>query len=522
MILTRHLKMYDKLIRNALIYDGTGKAPYRANVALFGDRIAFIGNERIARAKDVIDASNLILTPGFIDIHTHTDLLILSDPDMSPRINQGITTDVTGNCGIGVFPSSGDELKSAVSDVLGEWKDWGWDDYRSYKKYAEKNGIATNEAFLVSHTALRLKALGGNAGRSATDAEIEVMCSLLDELLSEGCWGFSTGLYYAPCVFAERKELIALLKVVKKHGKLFAVHHRCEGNDVLESLSEVIEAARETGVRLEVSHLKAIGVRNQDKVPQMLEMIEMARRDGVDVKFDQYPYTFGSTSLFSLLPPHILSLSRFEQRLALSLENEREELKKEVMNPDGWDSIYEMVGPENITALYLEGHKEYSGLTLSEIGKERKKDPLDALFDILSEEPGLAVMTDITESEDNLRLIMKHSLASFGSDSLYSSPIPHPRSYHGTVEYLSKYVLSEHILPLEEGIRRMTGENAERIGLKFRGLVKEGYYADLLLISPENLRVNGDRNEGIEMVMVNGEIRKRGNEIAGRRSGMIL
>ena len=515
--------MYDKLIRNALIYDGTGKAPYRANVALFGDRIAFIGNERIARAKDVIDASNLILTPGFIDIHTHTDLLILSDPDMSPRINQGITTDVTGNCGIGVFPSSGDELKSAVSDVLGEWKDWGWDDYRSYKKYAEKNGIATNEAFLVSHTALRLKALGGNAGgRSATDTEIEVMCSLLDELLSEGCWGFSTGLYYAPCVFAERKELIALLKVVKKHDKLFAVHHRCEGNDVLESLSEVIEAARETGVRLEVSHLKAIGVRNQDKVPQMLEMIERARKDGVDVKFDQYPYTFGSTSLFSLLPPHILSLSRFEQRLALSLENEREELKKEVMNPDGWDSIYEMVGPENITALYLEGHKEYSGLTLSEIGKERKKDPLDALFDILSEETGLAVMTDITESEDNLRLIMKHPLASFGSDSLYSSPIPHPRSYHGTVEYLSKYVLGEHILPLEESIRRMTGENAERVGLKFRGLVKEGYYADLLLISPENLRVNGDRNEGIEMVMVNGEIRKRGNEIAGRRSGMIL
>ena len=514
--------MYDKLIRNALIYDGTGKAPYRANVALFRDRIAFIGNERIARTKDVIDASSYILTPGFIDIHTHTDLLMLRDPDMKARIDQGITTDVSGNCGIGVFPSSGEELKSAVSDVLGEWDDWSWTDYRSFCRKAEENGCAINEAFLVSHTALRLKVLGGNAGRAAAESEIDAMCALLDSLLSAGCWGFSSGLYYAPCLFAERKELLALLRVVKDHNKLFAVHHRCEGNDVLASLEEVLSAAAETGVRIEVSHLKAIGGKNQEKVPRMLEMIEKARADGVDVKFDQYPYTYGSTSLFSLLPPHMLSLSRFEQRLALSLENERADLKEEIMHPAGWDSIYEMVGPEYITALYLEGHDEYSGMTLSEIGKMKGKDPLDALFDILSEETGLAVMTDVTESEENLRLIMKHPLASFGTDSLYSSPLPHPRSYHGAVEYLSKYILSEQILPLEEGIRRMTGENASRLGLEYRGLVKEGYYADLLLISPEKLRVNGDKNEGIEMVMVNGEIRKMGESIIGKRNGCIL
>lgn len=514
--------MYDYLIRDALVYDGSGEKPYKSNVAIFGDRIALIGNEKMLRAKDVIDGKGMILTPGFIDIHTHTDLLLLRDPDMKPRISQGITTDLSGNCGIGVFPNSGKALETAVGDVLGEWNDWAWRDYSSYKAYALKDGIAINEAFLVSHTAIRLAVMGENAGRAATEDEIDRMCTILDSLLSGGCWGFSTGLYYAPCLFAEHEELKRLLEIVKRHNRLFAVHHRCEGNDIIQSLQEVLDLAKETGVRLEISHLKAIGIENQSKVPVILSMIENARNDGVDVRFDQYPYTYGSTSLFSLLPPHILSLSRFEQRLALSLENERDELKNEILHPDGWDSIYEMAGPDNIRALYLESHMEYSGKTLSEIAESRNADPLDALFDILSEETGLAVMTDITESEENLIRIMKHPLASFGSDSLYSSPIPHPRSLHGAVEYLSTYVIGKGVLSLEDGIRRMTGENATRIGLERRGFIREGYYADLLLVSPEKLKVNDSGNNGIEMVMVNGEIVKEGEKLTGRRPGRIL
>ena len=481
--------MYDYLIRDVLVYDGSGEKPYKSNVAIFGDRIAFIGNEKMLRAKDVIDGKGMILTPGFIDIHTHTDLLLLRDPDMKPRISQGITTDLSGNCGIGVFPNSGKALETAVGDVLGEWNDWAWRDYSSYKAYALKDGIAINEAFLVSHTAIRLAVMGENAGRAATEDEIDRMCTILDSLLSGGCWGFSTGLYYAPCLFAEHEELKRLLEVVKRHDRLFAVHHRCEGNDIIQSLQEVLDLAKETGVRLEISHLKAIGIENQSKVPVILSMIENARNDGVDVRFDQYPYTYGSTSLFSLLPPHILSLSRFEQRLALSLENERDELKNEILHPDGWDSIYEMAGPDNIRALYLESHMEYSGKTLSEIAESRNADPLDALFDILSEETGLAVMTDVTESDDNLVRIMSHPLMSFGSDALYSSPIKHPRSTEAVKEFLLEYVEKRHVMTFQEGIRRLTGKNADRMGFSDRGYVKEGYKADWLLFRKEDLKM---------------------------------
>ena len=513
--------MYDYMFRSALVADGSGGKPFRANVAVFGDSIAFIGNEEITRSKEVIDASGCILVPGFIDIHTHTDLEVLRNRDMAARISQGITTDVSGNCGVGVFPNSGEALRSAVMDVLGVWDDWNWTDYPSYRARLMDGGIGINEAFLVSHTALRLEALGGNAGREASDSEIDAMCASLDKLLDEGAWGFSTGLYYAPCVFASRKELLSLFSVVRRHSAICAVHHRCEGNDVISSLDEVISLARETGARLEISHLKAIGNANQKKVPQLLSMIEKAREEGVDVKFDQYPYSYGSTSLFSLLPPDILSLSRFEQRIALSLDNEREEIRNEILHPDGWDSIYEMVGPDDITAMYLEDHPDLSGKTLSEIGKIRGCDPLDALFDILSEETGLAVMTDVTESEENLHLIMKHPLASFGTDSLYSSPVPHPRSYHSTVEYLFAAVKGG-LLPLESAVRRMTGENADRMGFKDRGYIREGYKADIVLLDPEKLGTDGKGNRGFRMVMVNGVPSLSDDRVLGARAGRVL
>ena len=278
-------------------------------------------------------------------------------------------------------------------------------------------------------------------------------------------------------------------KVVKENGGLFSVHHRCEGDDLVPSLKEVLSLAERTGVRLEISHFKAIGERNQAKVDDALSLIEEYRAGGVDVGFDQYPYTFGSTSLYSLLPPDILSLSRLEQRLALSLDNEREDIKKEMLNPSGWDSIYEMVGPDDIRVLYLEGMDEYTGKSLSEIGGMKGKDPLDVLFDLLSEETGLAVMTDVTESDENLVRIMSHPLMSFGSDALYSSPIKHPRSTEAVKEFLLEYVEKRHVLTFQEGIRRLTGKNADRMGFSDRGYVKEGYKADWLLFRKEDLKM---------------------------------
>lgn len=514
--------MYDYILKNATIVDGGGNATFKSNVAIFRDSIAFVGKEPISRAKNIIDLEGKYLTPGFIDIHTHTELEILKDRDASLMIKQGITTSVTGNCGIGVFPNYSDNLKSYVSDVLGEWNDWSWSGYSSWREYVEKGGIGNNECFLTSHTALRTAVLKDNASRAASKEEIAAMCNLLRESLEEGSKGFSSGLYYAPCIYANRDELIALLKTVKEFDAIFSVHHRCEGNDVIASLIEVLDLAKESGVRLGISHLKAIGRKNQEKVDEMITLIEKYRADGVDVKFDQYPYVYGSTSLFSLLPPDILKLSRLEERLALSLENEREDIKKEIMNPDGWDSIYEMVGPDDIKALFLENSREFDGLSLSEIGKIKGKDPLDALLDILSEEPGLAVMADVTESEESLIKIMKHPLMCFGTDSLFSSPIPHPRSFHSTVELLGKYVRDKKVLSIEEAIRKMTGECADRMRFDKRGYIKEGYKADLVAFDLNELGENGNENKGISYVFVNGALKLDNSIMRDVRSGEIL
>ena len=513
--------MYDTLISEATIFDGSGGRPYKANVALFGDSIVFIGKEGITRAREQIDGRGLVLAPGFIDIHTHTDLEARRNNSMAVRIKQGITTDVSGNCGIGTFPVS-PSLGNYVEDVLGTYPAWSWKDYRGYRDTLTVRGLGINEAFLVSHTAIRLAVMGEDSGREADDREIDAMCALLSDELDKGAHGFSSGLYYAPCVFASRKELLSLLKVVAGKDRIFAVHHRCEGDDVISSLEEVLSLARESGVRLEVSHLKAIGRANQDKVDTLLSMIEKAREEGVDVKFDQYPYTFGSTSLFSLLPPSILAHSRLEQRLALGLENEREEIKAEMLHPSGWDSIYSMVGPDDIKVIHLDCGRKYNGMTLSEIGRERGEDPLDSLFDILSEETGLAVMEDVTESEENLVRIMTHPLMCFGSDSLYSSPVPHPRSLHAAVEFLSEYVMKRSLMPLETGIRKLTGEASDRLSFKNRGYIKEGCKADMVLFDPDRLRVEGDENKGIEYVFVNGTLALAEGEPTGSLSGCVI
>ncbi len=516
--------MYDIILKNGLIIDGRGGKPFLSNVAVFSDSIALITESDITRARNVIDCSGKYIAPGFIDSHCHTDFLILKDPKAEARIGQGITTDVTGNCGIGVFPYTDPLLKDMVKDVLGEWNEWKWKDFSSMKRYYSERKIGVNELFLVSHTALRVAAMGEDCKREATDDEIERMCSILRDELRAGAKGFSTGLYYSPCVYSNKEELHRILTVVKKEGGIFTVHHRSEGNGCLESLREVLETAARSGVRTEISHLKAIGGVNQREAEMMLSLIEEYRRAGLDVKFDQYPYTFGSTSLFSLLPPRVLAYSRLEQRMALSLESERKTIRKEIMEDTSWDSIYPLVGPENIKVLFLSSSPQYNGMTLEEIARDMNlSDPLDALFDVLRDETGLAVMTDITETDETLEMIMTHPLMCFGTDSLYSSPVPHPRSYHSTVEFLSKYVRDRKLLTLEEAVRRMTGETAERFGIKDRGILDEGYRADITVFDLDALKCRDDNtNEGIECVILNGKIASFKGEIFYTGEGRIL
>ena len=509
--------MYDYVFSNALIVDGTGRDAYRADVAVYSSLICLIEKPYSLSARHVIDKPDLVLSPGFIDIHSHDDLEVLRNPSLLAKLAQGITLDINGNCGIGLFPMPKDknDLISLSEDILGLYDgSFSWSDYSSYVEMIEKSGTGINLGFLTAHSALRLTVLGSDYARAAGDKEIEEMCSLLDKQLKEGSLGFSTGLYYSPCMFADKRELLSLLSVVKRNDKLFSVHHRCEGDDIIESVSEVLNLASESGVRLEISHLKAIGRDNQDKIDSVLSMIESARKTGLDVRFDQYPYEYGSTSLFSLLPPDIQRLSRIEQRLAVSLDNEREEIKKEMLSPSGWDSIYSLVGPDDIKMLSLDSHHELEGLSLTQIGRMWNSDPLDALLDILSDETGRAVMMDVTESMENLKKIMRHPLMGFGTDSLFSSSSPHPRTRDAAMHLIRKFVSEDKILSLKEAVRKMSGENADRLRLKDRGYIREGMKADLVLFNAEK--------GVVDTVLVNGKAAILDGEYQKTLSGAII
>lgn len=502
--------MYDMMFEGVRVVDGTGRVSYSANVATIGDTIALIGTERV-RARTHVSGNGLVLTPGFIDIHAHSEFYALDGKTMRMRIGQGITTDVSGNCGVGVFPlnENRDLLRPLCDDVLGKHEDrWDWDDFSSFRSRLASSGHGINMMFLQAHAPLRVAVMGASSDRAATEDEIRQMCDLLDRSLSEGCAGFSTGLYYQPCFSADDRELEALLEVVRRHDALFAVHMRSEGDEVLESLEEVLELSLKTGCRIEVSHLKAIGRENQAKATRMLEMIHSYRDRGLDAGFDQYPYNYGSTSLFSLLPPEILALSRTEMRFALQLDSEREMMKREILNPHSWESIYHQSGPDAIRILHLDSRNDLDGLNLSQVSaKLDMDDPLDALFDVLSEESGAAIMCDVTQSQETLEKIMLDPLMTFSTDALYSSESVHERSHSAAIELIGKYVLEKKLMSLEEAVSRMTYRNAVKLSLPDRGVIKEGSAADLVLLDTATLSPSWHDgvNDGVKMVVINGQ-----------------
>jgi N-acyl-D-aspartate/D-glutamate deacylase len=479
------------VFHHVLIADGTGAPCFAGMVAVTDHLITYVGPEQKHIIGDTeIDGRGMLLSPGFIDMHAHSDLHVLRGSGMSEKIAQGITTEVIGNCGMGVYPVPSDTqakqaLADAAADILGIYDHpWLWHDFSSYADTVDTSGVYTHLVGLQSHAPLRIAVLRNGANRRAHAQEIEQMCALLQQSYEQGAAGFSTGLYYAPCFFADRRELVSLLQVTAQYDRLFAVHHRCEGNEVENSLREVLDLAIETGVRVELSHLKAIGTKNQQKVPQLLELIESYEKQGLRVGFDQYPYTYGSTSLYSLLPPEYLQLPRQSLASALADSQNREDIRSKILHPDGWDSIVELCGWNAITILHVEGQETLNGYTLAELATRDAADPCDVLCDVLAKLPETALMTDVTQSDDSVKLILSHPLSCFGTDALYSTAILHPRSSEAVQHLFSKY----RVLPIEKMIRRMTSIPAERLQLSDRGKIAVGYLADIILMQKAEIK----------------------------------
>lgn len=516
------------LLKNGTLIDGSGVKARHADVLIDGEKILKILPAGTGKAENEIDINGKVVCPGFMDIHAHSELETLRNPSMSHKVSQGITFDLSGNCGVGAFPRNIND-EPAFADILGHWNNWNWTDFTSYSDNV-KCGI--NMGFLQNHAMLRKAAIKGNPNREATDEEVQTMCSLLDQALDQGCMGFSTGIYYAPNIFASRNEYIELLKVVKKHDALFTVHHRCEGSEIVSSIEEVLSFMRDTGVRLEISHLKAIGRSNADKIDKVLKMIHKEKDNGFDVAFDQYPYTYGSTSLFSLLPPRLLRLEQKDllKELSDTVENpeKKENLIREIENPDGWDSIIQLCGFDNIVAVILESSPEFNGKTISECAEILKTDPYTALFKLLSREAKCALMIDYYESDETAEKIMTDSLMSFGTDALYAGGGAHPRSGNAAIRLISEYALKKKTLSLEETIHRMTYKNACKLKINDRGLIAEGYFADLVVFDPKTLKDNSNPLDpyaecnGLEYVFVNGSPAIKNGALTGSVSGKVI
>lgn len=522
------LGMFDLVFRNGYIVDGTGNPWYKADIAVKDGVIAEIGSVK-GESKKEIDASGLVISPGFIDTHSHSDLYLIHEPASLMKLMQGITTEIIGQDGLGEAPIRDelvDEWRRYLSGLNGDPPiDWNWKSFKEYLETVEKASPAVNVASLVGHGNLRLLAMGME-DREPTPSELEEMKKLLKESLKGGAIGLSTGLIYAPCVYAKTLELVELCKVVTEFDGVFVVHMRDEGNQLLESIEEVLHIGKESGVHVHISHFKASGEANWGKSKEAIPKLEEAHKKGVKVSYDQYPYTAGSTFLSSLLPSwvHEGGVEKLLSRLRDSVT--RQKIRDEytsmvnVGRVAGWDHVM-------VTYLGSEANKKYEGLYLSEIAEKRGVEPIDVLLDLVLEEENMASMANFTMSPEDVKLIMKHTLGMTCTDGLLLSK-PHPRAYGAFPRVLGHYVRENQTLGLEEAVRRMTSYPARVFHLGNRGLLLPGYVADLVVFDPEKIidtSTFGDPRrypEGIHYVVVSGEVSVKDGKYTGARNGRVI
>lgn len=521
------------LIKNALIVDGGGGAPFTGDVLVDGDRIVKVG-ETDGKADQVIDAKGLALTPGFIDTHSHSDVQVLLDPHVKPKIRQGITTEVLGQDGVSVAPAPLEYISPWRKNVAGLDGDadevtWDWIDTAGYFAAIGKKGSATNIAYLVPHGNVRMEVMG-LAGREATAEEVGKMCAVLDRELAAGGCGLSSGLIYTPCVYSVTDELVELCKVAAKHKKPFVVHQRSEADDIIESMNEILHIGRESGVRVHFSHFKIAGIKNGRFRPQIDELLDQAAKDGMNLSFDQYPYVAGSTTLGILIPPWAFD-GGSDKLLERLIDPEcRKRIENEMKTGlPGWDNFWDFAGPDNIyvTSVLTDKNLDLVGKNLIEIGEIRKKSPFDALFDLLYEEKNSVSMYDIYGREEDVIHFLARPEQNVCTDGVYGQK-PHPRVYGAFPRILQKYVREEKVLPLETAIHKMTGKAATAFRFDDRGFVKPGLKADLLLFDPATITDNATFLEpvafptGFRIIMVNGRIVFADGEETGALPGEVI
>ncbi|MCS7045633.1 MAG: D-aminoacylase [Gemmataceae bacterium] len=492
----------DVVLRGAMLYDGTGAPGVVGDVAIQGDRIVAVGKFRTAGSPRVLDCTGLILTPGFIDLHTHSDYPLQKAPTNANRnyLLQGVTTVVTGNCGAGPV------------------------DTAAYFKKLEEIGIGSNVIHQVPHNDVRRKVMG-NANRSPTAEELGKMEALVDQGMRDGAWGLATGLIYNPGTYAKTDELIALARVAAKYGGLYASHIRDEGEEIFAALEEIIAIARKAGLRVHISHIKVTGRRNWGKAPEVIAFIKKAQREGIRVTADQYPYPASSTNLAAMTIPARYREGEPKDFLAKLDDPElgpkiRQEMQRLIDERDYGQTL---------RIASFNPRPQWHGKTLAALAAAEKKSVLDLVLDI--QRQGGAQIVSFGMNEDDVRWFMKEKFvatASDGSSMVPGKTVPHPRSYGCFARKIGRYALAEKVIPLEQALRSCNGLPADILELPERGYLKPGYFADLVVFDPKAYRDQATFEQphqyavGVKYVFVNGRLAVDDGRFTGTLAGKPL
>ncbi len=525
--------IYDYILRGGLVVDGTGDPARPADVAISRHRIAAVGEIPAGPGRS-LDVTGLVVAPGFVDMHTHSDLSLLVNPKAESAIRQGVTTQVIGMCGFSPAPSP-DEQRGLVRSMLAglaEFVDWDWETFAEYLEALRNRGPSTNVIPVVGQGTLRAVGVGMTE-RPPKPMELNYMKRLLQDAMDEGAFGMSTGLVYTPGLYADTDELVALAEVVSQAGGLYFSHIRGEADTLTTAVEEALRIGRESGASVHIAHLKCDGHRNWGQSPRVLDTLLTARGEGVDVTYDSYPYTAWNTGLAQLLPAWAREGGKEAMVRRLSEAEDRARILEflageEADEPGKWDRRL-------IASVGSDANRQLQGRTINEIADLRGMKPEEVILDVLTEEHGVVDMVGFGMDEKDVTTFVAHPLGMIGSDSGSSAPYgrlglehPHPRTYGSFVRVLGHYVREQKALSLEAAVAKMSRLPAERLGLADRGVIVEGKAADLVVFNPNTVADRATYQSphlypaGIHYVFVNGVLEIEGEKHHGAKAGRVL
>ena len=529
-------QQFDVIIKGGTVYDGTGRAPVKADVGIKGDRIAALGNLNRATAPTIVDATGLAVAPGFINMLSHSETSWFVDDRSLSELLQGVTTQIFGESSMG--PLS-DEMKKRRRESQGDLKfDIEWTTLAEYLNGLEKRGISQNVASFIGAPTIREYVIGLE-DKPPTPAQLDQMRELVRREMEAGALGITTALIYPPAFFAKTDELIELCKVAAKYKGKYTAHMRSEGGQLIEAVQETIRISREAGLPAEIYHLKASGESNWPKMDQAIRMIEDARKAGVKITADMYTYPAGGTGLDASLPPWVFDGGREAAYKRLQDPATRQKIAEAVRTPSNdWENLYLLAGSPDrlvLASFRNDNLKPLTGKTLGEVAKMRGKDPIETIMDLLLEDRSRIGTIYFLMSEDNIKKQIRQPWVSFGSDAasiategVFLKSAAHPRAYGNFARLLGKYVRDEKVISLTEAVRRLTSLPVTNLGLKDRGLLKPGMFADVVIFDPQTI---GDRatfanphqySVGVRDVFVNGQHVLKNGQHTGAKPGRAL